>query len=206
MTTPTLKHVYDSKMRVSADQAIWHADLRMETLIRHIFEFAKPEYFVETGTHMGWTSHWIASRYPEVTVHTVELSEDYYRLSGENLAALPNVKRTRADSRGWLRALLPLPGVTLLWIDSHFNADHPLLEECRIVDRLDRFVCIIDDYHCGSDFPGDPASPAMVEPVLGDNYWRPAYPYKTGMSGYALFVRGIEYTPPTTMRRAWSSP
>jgi hypothetical protein len=198
---PPLKHVYDDKMKVGADIAIWHADRRMEALVVDLFEKVKPRQFVETGTHMGWTSHWVATHYPEVTVHTVELMENYFRLSGDNLAGLPNVRRTRADSRAWLKALLPLPGVTLFWLDAHFHADHPLREECRLVAKLDSYVCLIDDYHCGPDFPGDTAAVPWVEMEIGKDYWRPDYAYRTGYSGYILFVKGVDYVPPRTMRR-----
>lgn len=200
-TAKPLKHAYDPKMKVGADVAIWHADKRMEALIVDIFEKVKPAQFVETGTHMGWTSHWVASRYPEVTVHTVEILEDYYRLSGENLSDLPNVRRTRADSGAFLKVLTPLPGTTFFWLDAHFHVPNPLLEECRVVSRLKNYVCIIDDFHCGPEFPGDPSTPEAVKVTLGVDYWRPSYSYKTGYSGYAMFLNGVDYTPPKTMRR-----
>jgi hypothetical protein len=199
---PVLRHRYDAKMKVSSDIAIWHADPRMEALIVDLFEKVKPRQFVETGTHMGWTSHWVASRYPEVTVHTVEILEDYFRLSGENLLGLKNVRRTRADSVAFLRALTPLPGTTFFWLDAHFHAPNPLPGECRVVAGLTNYACIIDDFHCGPDFPGDPSTPEMVRSTLGSDYWRPNYTYKTGYSGYAMFLNGVEYEPPKTMRRA----
>lgn len=195
-----LKHTRDDKMGITAEQAIWHADKRMEALVADIFEKVKPPQFIETGTHMGWTAHWVASRYPDTHVHTVELMPHYYELAAENLAGFDNVSRYLGDSRAFLRNILTL-GVPLFWLDAHFHADHPLREECEIVSKRDRCLILIDDYYCGADFPGDVAAVPWVESTLGKDYWRPAYAYEKGFSGYALFVRGVDYRPLGTMRR-----
>jgi hypothetical protein len=198
----SMKHTRDPIMGIDSSIAIWHADSRMEALVVDLFEKLHPIAFIETGTHMGWTAHWIAARYPETTIHTVEIKPEYYHFSGENLAEFKNVRRTLGDSRDFLRKL---PGSTepvIFWLDAHFYPDHPLREECEIVSKYQGpHVVLIDDYYCGADFPGDLSEVPMVESALGKDYWRPNYPYETGFSGYVLFVKGVDYRPPGTMRR-----
>jgi hypothetical protein len=201
--TTKLRHTRDNRMGITAGQAIWHADKRMEVLVADIFEKLSPFAFIETGTHMGWTAHWVASRYPGTTVYTTEIDPEYYRLSGENLEGLPNVRHSLGDSRLFLRMIASVPLPVVFWLDAHFHADHPLREECEIVSRYKGpHVVLIDDYHCGADFPGDTAAVPWVESTLGKDYWRPNYAYEKGFSGYALFVRGVQYEPPKTMRKA----
>jgi hypothetical protein len=201
-----LRHKYDPRMQVGADIAIWHADPQMEALVVDMLDKCRPNRWYETGTHYGFTSHWLASRYPDLLIKTVELDADYYRIAGENLADFQNVDRYHGDSRAWLttqvdilkRNPLILP---CFWLDAHFWQDHPLKEECRLVAELPRALILIDDYHVGPEFPGDTAAPAMVTPHLGTDYFAPCYPYKHGCSGYILYARGVEYVPPPTMKR-----
>jgi hypothetical protein len=197
-----LKHTRDHKMGIDSSIAIWHADANMQALVEDIYAKVQLVRFVETGTHMGWTAHWVANHYPNVALHTVEMMADYYELAKENLACLQNVNQSLGDSRTFLRALVDMPGTSLFWLDAHWYKDHPLRGECEILARRSEpHLILIDDYHCGPDFGGDTASPPMVEETLGKDYWRPNYAYQTGFSGYALFVRGVDYTPPGTMRR-----
>lgn len=197
-----LKHSTDPKMGITVAQAIWHADPKMQALVEDIFARCKPVRFVETGTHLGWTAHWVASRYPSVPLHTVENMRESFDLASQNLAEFPNVNLSFGDSRTFLRALKDLPCTTFFWLDAHWHSDHPLRGECEILcNRSEPSLILIDDYHCGDDFPGDTAAVPWVEGSLGKDYWRPNYAYEKGYSGYVLFVRGVDYTPPASMRR-----
>ena len=194
-----MKHAVDPRTGVTAEEAVWHADKNMEDLVVDIVEKAKPGRWMETGTHLAWTSLWARQRFPSLWIYTVENNDEYFRLSGENLSDSQSVLRGHGDSREFLQAFAKSEPLTLFWLDAHFWEDHPLRGECEIVSKLDRYIVLVDDFHCGDDFPGDPASPAMVE-SLGAKYWRPNYSYRHGFSGYALWTKGIEYTPPMTMR------
>jgi hypothetical protein len=198
-----MKHPRDERIGVSAAQAVWHADPRMQALVEDIVDIVAPGAFVETGTMMGWTALWMARRYPLLTIHTVEISEHYHALARENLEGFPNVHRYLGDSAATLRMLVPqLPPVPFFWLDAHpmgapdqKDDRQPLKEECEAVAACKGpYVCLVDDYPSW----GEP-SPMLgwCEGALGTDYYRPAYP----CHGYALWLRGLDYVPPATMRR-----
>lgn len=146
--------------QVSEHQALWHADPVLEAFVRDIFERAKPDVFVETGTHLGWTSRWVAVNYPDVKVRTVEADARFLGSIRANLGEFGDrVQWAHDDSVNWLWKLLPelqAARQPLFWLDAHWHPPVPLREECRIVATLDRYICLIDDFQCwGPDFSGD---------------------------------------------------
>lgn len=224
-----LAHPFDPRTNVGVEQALWHNDPHLEALVRDIIERVKPARFVETGTHMGWTSAWVAHNYPDLPVFTVEVDADFYQRSGENLAPYPNVTRAHDSSVNFLWKLLPTlkQGVTLFFLDAHWNPPVPLQEECSIVSALHRFVCLIDDFNCwnprfggdtfysrfsldytksGPDGGGDAYLNDLSYVMWAlygqdDHHYRPNYEPKPGNNGVGLFFEGVEYEPPATWRR-----
>lgn len=221
-----LPHPFDPRTQVGIEQALWHHDTHLETMVRHVIETIKPDGFVETGSHMGWTAAWVAHNYPDLPVFTVECDQDFYTRGGENLKRYQNVTHVFDDSRSFLWKMLPTlqQGTTLAWLDAHWTPPPPLKEECRIVSLLDRFVCLIDDFQCwnpmlgGDTFYSRPSldytksGPAgggdayhndlsYTASELGDcRHFRPCYDAKPGNNGVGMFVKGIDYTPPATWR------
>ena len=212
-----MRHTYDPRTNVGMDK-LWHADPTLERFIRHTIAAVKPDCFVETGTFMGWTSGWLAENYPEIQVHTVEIDDDFYQRSGENLAPFPNVRRAHDHSVNFLWKLLPeLRGkLSLFWLDAHWYPPPPLREECRIVATLDRYVCLLDDFQCyAPDFNGDIFY--SMGQTKGDAYkndlsytasefgaashYRPNYQPRPGFNGVGCFIKGVDYVPPLEFMR-----
>lgn len=203
----TKSHLYDP--RIQTHRIVWHNDPNLEFFIRHIINNTKPDRFVETGTHMGWTSMWVGSNYPSLPISTVEVDDQYFHLSSENLSEYPQVSVTHGSSPDFLRSLLPLlrDGLPMFWLDAHWWPPVPLREECKIVASLDRYICILDDFYCSNpDFEGDTFDGSRqnrldyVSDVLGPRCFRPAYPSQPGYKGYGLFAKGVDYTVPGTMK------
>ena len=207
----------DFDVRTEMWRQVWHNDPQLEALVRDIAARLEPQWFIETGTHMGWTSEWMAKNFPEIAVCTVEVDAGYFAIARENLAPYSNVGMEWASSPGFLSRLLPAlaGGLPLFWLDAHWaiapaaakkeypGDPVPLREECRRVATLDRYVCLIDDFYCADpEFGGDIFAPGVrnelsyVADILGPKCWRPDYPAKAGFKGYGLFVKGIEYIPP----------
>ena len=203
-----MKHSFDTRINAGVDVALWHADKNFETVMRDLFVQVRPSCFVETGTHMGWTSCWVAENYPGLPIHTVEVDAAYFRLASENLAPYPWAKVTLGSSPEFLEKLVPslAGGTPLVWADAHWWQPVPLREECRIIsESLDRYVVVVDDFECRDpDFEGDGGEAtfgfkmcnlAYVAEWLGPRCWRPNYPAKPGHKGYGIFCRGVEYRP-----------
>lgn len=210
VTGPTITgpHMFDP--RTQLNYIVWHNDQRMEEFIRHLIETIKPDRWVETGTHMGWTSMWIAANYPDLPLYTVEVDDEFYRKASENLARWPQVSVTHSSSPEFLTRLYPLlqKGLSIFWLDAHWWPPVPLRQECKIISTLDRYVCLLDDFSCwdpdwsGDTFYGRAPNHGSchlndlyyVGPELGYRCWRPSYDPQPGNKGYGLFLKGVEYT------------
>src|SRR5208282_4737572 len=113
----------------------WHNDPNEEALVLDIMEKLKPDRFVETGSHMGWTDMWMAEHYPDLRIYTVEVDEQYAMVAAQNLAPYANVKTVKGNSPDFLRSLWNEfnKGLTFFFLDAHFWSVVPLREELKVV-------------------------------------------------------------------------
>lgn len=201
------EHLYDP--RIQHPYTIWHDDPNLEAFVRDLIEKLRPARWVETGTHMGWTSMWLAKNFPWLPIYTVEVDEDYYTKSKDNLDPYPQVSLWHGSSPRFLRKLLPLlqEGLSVFWLDAHWWPPVPLKEECEIVASLSKYICLIDDFECKNpDFDGDvfdgvPNNLAYVGREIDQrSCFRPNYQAKSGYKGYGLFMKAVAYTPPAFMK------
>jgi hypothetical protein len=99
--------------------------------------------FVETGTLVGDTAIWAATRFKEV--FTIECADVYYKISLEKLSKYPNVKVIHGDSS---RALLPvlknIQQRALIWLDAHYSSDLEYRKPSRVSPVLDELAIIFD--------------------------------------------------------------
>jgi len=201
--------------RTDGRPVIWHKDPNCENLVKHIIETLKPDRFVETGTHMGWTDMWMAQHYPSLPIFTVEIDNQYYSIAVHNCKPYPNIKVYHMSSPHFLRLIYDelKKGLTFFYLDAHWWQYVPLRDECKIIVTLDKYVILVDDFACnnprfgGDTFGGDASHPGIennieyLADILGKRHYRPNYealpPY---YKGYGLFIKGVDYTPPKTMR------
>lgn len=132
--------------------------------------------FVETGTYHGDTLY--ALRDDFSSLHSIELSEDYYALSRARLALYPQIKIHFGDSADMLgKVIQELKGEPVLfWLDAHYGnyrdegAAHgveyaPILHELMAIvegcKAFDYYV-IIDDARL---FENDEHYPRMADVV-----------------------------------------
>jgi hypothetical protein len=112
------------------------------------------DVFVETGTFEGATAALAASRVAEV--HTVELSEEFYRRARERLSDLKSVHVYHGDSATVLKQLRPrLAGrAVLYWLDAHWcdagstagaESQCPLLDELAAIGELNADSAVLVD-------------------------------------------------------------
>lgn len=205
-----MKHPFDPRINAGHEQAVWHADKNLEAVVTQLIDWCRPDIFCETGTHMGWTSHYVASHWPHMRVETVECGAQYVQKARENLAEFSNVEVFHADSATWLAHQVDeywrAKYLPLFWLDAHWWPPVPLRAECAAVATLPRYIAIIDDFECKNpDFPGDGGEETFgfkmcnleyVAEFLGPRCLRPNYPCPPGGKGYGIFVKGVEFGHP----------
>jgi hypothetical protein len=204
---PNVRHAHDPW--VGYGTQVWHNDDKFEAFVEHLIETVKPDRFVETGTNMGWTSCWVAQKFPWLPIYTVECAPRYFQIVKENFAPYPQIAFSEGDSVDFLARLKPvlIRGLSLFWLDAHWWENLPLRKECEVVAGLDRYACLIDDFECKDpNFEGDVYKDIRiglpyVSPPLPGECWRPNYEAKPGFKGYGLFLKDVDYVAPSTMRR-----
>lgn len=118
--------------------------------------------FVETGTCYGDTSERAVRVFDKV--FTVELAEEFYKLSRKRLSGFKNVFGFMGDSPSFLRKILAtLKEPSLVFLDAHYCGDGsgtakgskvtPIQEELEVIFRVSKSnIILIDDVrHFQSD-------------------------------------------------------
>lgn len=137
------------------DETAWSlgfAALNYAPEVNGVFSILKREYeidmVVETGTHRGASTRLFSILYDDV--HTIEVSENSYRISKEFLKDSPNVTCHLGSSEVVLQTLLPSlqDKRILFYLDAHWYANWPLLQELEAIGRThkDQCIVIIDDF------------------------------------------------------------
>lgn len=112
--------------------------------------------FVETGTLVGKTAEWAASRF--TNVYTIELSYNWFIMAKVYLRGFKNVQLLHGRSQTVLKDLAPrLRYPTLFWLDAHWSRDlgYPRIEPsvCPVLEEIEHIskselahVILVDDF------------------------------------------------------------
>lgn len=125
------------------------------------FVFLKQYYHIdtaiETGTYHGGSTAFFSALYGEV--HTAEIIYDYYSIAKERLQGFTNVHCHLGFSQEVLRNVLPHLShkPIVFYLDAHWQAYWPLLDELDAISRThkDNCIIVIDDIRV----PGRPEIP-----------------------------------------------
>lgn len=171
---PYLKRYYNILRRlhdleVAVDSLIlhpsWTADLarvlngqaERQRIFEDIVRAFDVREIIETGTFLGDSTGFFASRLPDVTVRSCELSPRFAALARGRLSAFTNVDISCSDSRAFLSSLenaqpSPPGTISFAYLDAHWDADLPLMEELPLLlGKRGNAVIMIDDF----EVPGD---------------------------------------------------
>jgi hypothetical protein len=134
----------------------FHRDLVYRALILDLLQTFDFSSFVETGTDRGYSTEFVASRFPKLPVITVEVLESTFRRTKRFLDGYPNVKMMRGSSDDVLMRLLddrtlgPRP---IFYLDAHWQTHWPLEKELRSIGEAGLpSAIVIDDF----EVPGQP--------------------------------------------------
>lgn len=119
------------------------------------FKNEKFKFFIETGTNAGFTVNNMLSHFTEI--HSIELSEEYYKSACEKFKTNKNVKLHFGDSSVVLKDIIhEFNDNAVFFLDGHWSGgntakgdkDCPLLEELETIvnDFNHKALIIIDDY------------------------------------------------------------
>jgi hypothetical protein len=129
-----------------------------EDIFRAILSRLRPLAIIETGTHFGTTTEFLAEF--GLPVYTVEGNRRIYAFARAKLRKWRNIHLVQGDSREVLRrwlgdSLRSVTGSTLFfYLDAHWGPDLPLAEELGIVfDQCPAAVVMVDDFQVPDD-PG----------------------------------------------------
>jgi hypothetical protein len=136
--------------------------------------------FVETGTFEGETVQRVLSLFDEI--HSVELSEDYYRKALDRFKDHPNVHIYQGNSPDFLQKLRRglSEKAVVYWLDAHWciadksaggTSQCPLLQELDAITELGpQSAILIDDarlFLCPPPFPHEATHWPSFEAVVG---------------------------------------
>ncbi len=148
----------DNPTWTSGDAVGFNGQIQRKGIVRDIFGAIPFEAIIETGTWIGDTTGYLAST-TGLPVHTCEVNRRFHALARKRLADIPAAAAITfhlGDSRACLRELAAMPitrQTCFFYLDAHWYADLPLVEELDIICRhWDRSVVMIDDFAV----PGDP--------------------------------------------------
>lgn len=118
--------------------------------------------WVETGTFLGATTQWFASRSPRV--HTIEPESELYRIARKKFAHT-NVRTYHGTSEEMLPVVLRRCDADVnFWLDGHYSGgltyqadfDCPVETELNLIGeslaRLGNVVIFVDDVRCFTNF------------------------------------------------------
>lgn len=205
MSTPIL---YDP--RIQTGYTVWHQDPYLTRLIIDLIEGMGVARFVETGTHMGWTCMWMATRFPKLPIFTVEIDEEYYNISVQNCKPFQNVSIFHNSSPDFLLALHAYfkAGLSLFWLDAHWWSPVPLKDECKVLSDLDRYIILIDDFASNNPrFKGDVFADGennlayVADSLKVRTCYKPNYQsFPPDHKGYGLFIKGVDFICPEWLK------
>jgi hypothetical protein len=128
----------------------FNGQARRADLFKRLVRLLDIEAVVETGTFRGTTTLFMHEA-SGVDVYSCELSDRYFEYAVARIGSAGGIHLYRQDSREFLARLGEDGGLTektvFFYLDAHWNAEFPLVEELRIICRhFARPIIMIDDF------------------------------------------------------------
>lgn len=183
----------------------FHGDSVLQTIVDEIIERCGISTFVETGTFVGDTTKYVASRHPDLRVYTCEINPRWYELARRLCQGLDNIEFFQGESPLFLKRLRNtlLSKKTLFWLDAHWGDFWPLFDETEVISTLPAYVVFVDDFEVPDrpvfqydTYHGTKNCLAVHRWLLGDRCFVPDYDPDAQCKnpvGYGVFFKNIEH-------------
>lgn len=121
-------------------------DVHAAIAFDHLVDVYAPDAIIETGSHVGDTTEYLARTYPHLPVHSCDLNPVHVDVARRRTRRLPNCHVTREDSRDLVRRAVGRYARPLFFLDAHWNSDWPLHDELSLITHG---IVVIDDFDIG---------------------------------------------------------
>lgn len=130
----------------------FNCDREEEKSVKSLIKKFNIQCCIETGTYTGCTTEWFSKLVEQV--YTVEIDEKLYNNALQKFKNINNIKITKANSKNWLKTLLPTIKdkykYVLFYLDAHWEKYWPLIDELKIISEHynndNGFIIVIDDF------------------------------------------------------------
>ncbi|HUD86252.1 MAG TPA: class I SAM-dependent methyltransferase [Xanthobacteraceae bacterium] len=108
------------------------------------------ENYIETGTYLGSTTHFLATtaRRRGAPVYSCEINDDHYEIASRTVGDMENVHLHHGNSVDFLRSLSTTvsDAVNFVYLDAHWYDYLPLRDELSVIGDWPNTVVMIDDF------------------------------------------------------------
>ncbi len=108
------------------------------------------ENYIETGTYLGMTTHFLAKTAGTrgARVYSCEINEDHFAIASRTVGDMENVHLHRGSSVDFLASLSPTisKNANFVYLDAHWYEYLPLRDELRVLREWPNTIVMIDDF------------------------------------------------------------
>jgi predicted O-methyltransferase YrrM len=197
------------------DARPFNGDQIMTRTVDFLLSGCDVKFFVETGTYLGQTCRYLASRHPHLPIITIESNPDFFDSAQRVLRQYANVKSILGDSAVTVSQLVQdgIEGVIpLFFLDAHWGDYLPLPEEIHsIAHHLTDAIMVIHDFQvpgmdygfdvCKEQAIGTEMLAANIDKSKNYQIYFPNYTYEQAyavlpqpnqqLKGYAIIFQGV---------------
>ena len=150
----------ESPRYVASEAAGFNGQRHRRRIFTELLQACGFTRLIETGTYIGDTTGYLATT-TGLPVHTCDANRTFQSLARSRLQGIPGIHFHLGDSRRCLKDLLTAPASQewlgqplFFYLDAHWQADLPLVEEIALIAACTKdFVIMIDDFRVEGD-PG----------------------------------------------------
>jgi hypothetical protein len=134
-----LKHIHDTFYacpKIAKDLGgggPFSNDIHQALEFHYVLKMYNCDAIIETGTHKGDTTEYLARMYPNLTIVTCEIDPKQYRVSKPRLAKFKNVETHLESSKDLIPKIATRFQRPLWYFDAHWDRYLPLPDEMKAV-------------------------------------------------------------------------